>query len=96
MMLTALLIVFVVLQAFDAWTTIKVLRAGGRELNSVVAKVMAVLGRDRSMILLKFASIVTGGVLFWQNQTLALAALTVFYAVVVGNNLVQMRKMGLV
>jgi hypothetical protein len=38
---TALLILFCVLQAADAYTTLTVLKQGGRELNPVMAKLFA-------------------------------------------------------
>lgn len=95
-MLIALLIAIVLLQILDAWTTIQVLKAGGTELNAIMANMMRVMGRDLAVILLKFVAAAIAGVLYWQHQQLALVVLTAFYILVVANNLIQMRRLHLI
>ncbi len=40
----ALVIAAIVLQVYDAWSTIKILRAGGRETNLLMRKLMELIG----------------------------------------------------
>lgn len=95
-MLLTLLIVFMILQVLDAWTTLRVLRAGGRELNALMASLMRAMGRERALIIMKVAGAAIGGALYWQHQQTALSILVFFYMIVVANNFLQMRRMRLI
>lgn len=95
-MLLTLLIVFMILQVLDAWTTLRVLRAGGRELNALMASLMRTMGREHALIIMKFVSAAIGGALYWQHQRFALQLLVFFYLIVVANNFLQMRRMRLI
>lgn len=55
--MTGLLIIFAILNAFDAWTSWQVARFGGRELNPVLARVINKLGLFWTLTLFKTGAI---------------------------------------
>lgn len=94
-MLIALLIVCIVLQILDGWSTMRVLDHGGRELNGVVAWLMNKLGREHGIIVAKALAVLLGIVLVIYKQPIPLAVLDAIYVAVVINNSLTMRRMGL-
>lgn len=96
MTLAMLFAVLVVLQIVDGWTTIAMLRHGGRELNSIMAFAIQCVGRDRAVVLTKLTVVAVGwALLFEPRAEIALGVLVLAYAAVAWWNLHQMRKAGL-
>lgn len=97
--MTTLYVLFallVFLQVVDAWSTITLLRRGGRELNAVMAYAMGCVGRDRAVLLMKLAVVCIGWALLKQPEGVYyLAALVIGYAMVCAWNIKEMRKAGL-
>lgn len=81
-MTLALLLVFAALSALDAWLTLKILKAGGRELNPIVRKAMDRFGRERGLALVKIPTLILAAFLPWWM----LLGLCVLYGVVVCAN----------
>lgn len=87
-----LFVIFLILQALDAFTTYRILAAGGRELNPVLAWAFARVGELPTLTLVKclllgcaVALLVTG----WQYSACVLGVLCVVYVVVVISNFKQ-------
>ena len=80
---TGLLILFVLLQAADVYTTIKVLEQGGRELNPVLAKLFAKFDPLAVMVGIKLAGV---WALWYVNSWMLTLAACVVYAYVVNQN----------
>lgn len=95
MTLTILLIACLILQILDGWSTMRVLDHGGRELNGVLAWLMSKLGREHGIIVAKALTVLLGVVLVIYKQPIPLAVLDAIYVVVVINNSLTMRRMGL-
>lgn len=91
-MITLLLVVYLLLQVGDFWTTQKVLSQGGTEVNPIVAKAMEFLGITEALVLFKGLGAVAGVVIWHYDQTVMLALLTALYAYVVFDNYGQIRK----
>lgn len=84
-----LAILLTLLQAFDGWTTYKIIRRGGSEANPLVAKAISILGLYPALVLLKAgaAALVWILVLFPTNlSAIALPVLTIVYLLVAWHN----------
>lgn len=87
----------VVLQALDAWTTYKIIRAGGRELNGILARLFAKFGLVPGLAISKggLAAMIAGlhWLGAWQGPSVViLGAIAVWYAGIVLHNLGQIRR----
>lgn len=81
----ATLVVFLILQVADVWTTTKALRMGATEANPVIAWVMNRTGRAWPLVKLTLAF--GGGYLMWSEGLLwAIWTLCAVYAIVVISN----------
>jgi hypothetical protein len=86
---TGLLILFCVLQAADVYTTLTVLKQGGRELNPVLAKLFAKFDPLAVMVTLKLLAI---WALWYVNSWMLTLASCVVYAYVVNRNYWEIKK----
>ena len=86
---TGLLILFCLLQAADVYTTLTVLKQGGRELNPVLSKLFAKFDPLAVMVGIKLAGV--GAVWYVNLWWLTLAACCV-YAYVVNRNYWEIKK----
>jgi len=82
----------VALQIADLATTLYILRRGGRELNPLLVKLQGVLGLCGAIIAAK--AVVVALVLLVPIPPILLALLCVWYAYIVGRNLLEMRRKG--
>jgi len=64
-MTIALLILFVTLTAADALLTLRILKAGGRELNQIVRKAMEKFGNVKGMAIVKVPTLILAVFLPW-------------------------------
>ena len=80
---TALLILYVLLQAADVYTTLTVLKQGGRELNPVLAKLFAKFDPLAVMVGIKLVGV---WALWYVNSWMLTLASCVVYAFVVNQN----------
>jgi len=80
---TGLLALFCVLQAADIYTTLTVLKQGGRELNPVLAKLFAKFDPLAVMVGIKLAGV---WALWYVNSWMLTLAACVVYAFVVNQN----------
>ena len=86
---TALLALFCLLQAADVYTTLTVLKQGGRELNPVLAKLFAKFDPLAVMVGIKLAGVVA---LWYVNSWMLTLAACVVYAYVVNRNYWEMTR----
>ena len=78
-----------VLQVFDGWTTYKILRLGGLELNPVVKWLMERIGEYEALVVFKAAAILLVWVIALNPISITpvlLGALGVFYGLVTMHN----------
>ena len=80
---TALLILYVLLQAADVYTTLTVLKQGGRELNPILAKLFTRFDPLAVMVGIKLVGV---WALWWVNSWMLTLAACVVYAFVVNQN----------
>ena len=80
---TGLLILFCVLQAADVYTTLTVLKQGGRELNPILAKLFTRFDPLAVMVGIKLVGV---WALWWVNSWMLTLAVCVVYAFVVNQN----------
>lgn len=91
--MTALIILFAVLNALDGYSTWHILRFGGRELNKPLAWLMEVLGRYWALVLVKvFPVLVVWYLSFNGLSWKVLAVICIAYSVVVVSNFYQLQK----
>ena len=86
---TSLLILFCLLQAADVYTTLTVLKQGGRELNPVLAKLFAKFDPLVVMVGIKLAGV---WALWWVNLWWLTLAACCVYAYVVNRNYLEMTR----
>ena len=86
---TGLLILFCLLQAADVYTTLTVLKQGGRELNPVLAKLFAKFDPLAVMVTLKLLAV---WALWYVNSWMLTLAACVLYAYVVNRNYWEMTR----
>lgn len=82
----------VILQIFDAWTTIAILKQGGREANPVLAKLFNKFGPVAVLCATKAAAIALIVWLHSEDQLYIIGALAVIFTAVVINNLRQVKR----
>lgn len=87
----ALFLILVALQAADAYTTWRVLRGGGRELNPVLRVLMDRIGIVPALAVVKLVAVLFVG-LFLLEHAVILLGLIAVYVLVVWNNWQQLRK----
>ena len=86
---TGLLILFCVLQAADVYTTLTVLKQGGRELNPLLAKLFEKADPLAVMVGIKLAGV---WALWYVNSWMLTLAACVVYAYVVNRNYWEIHK----
>ena len=86
-----LLIALSVLQALDAWTTWRILGAGGRELNPVMRYAISHSGVIPALIAKGTAAVAVAWY-FCLDAPWVLGALVVFYSIVVAFNFRSVKK----
>lgn len=85
---TVFLVIFVVLQVADVWTTDRALKMGKREANPFLARLFEYFNPVKVMVAVKTVAVVAlWYVAFWPLT----AVLCVLYVWVVGNNLQVIR-----
>jgi hypothetical protein len=86
---TGLLILFCLLQAADVYTTLTVLKQGGRELNPVLAKLFAKFDPLAVMVAAKLAGV---WALWYADSWMLTLAACVVYSYVVNRNYWEMTR----
>jgi len=86
---TGLLALFCLLQAADVYTTLTVLKQGGRELNPVLAKLFTRFDPLAVMVGIKLAGV---WALWYVNSWMLTLAACVVYAYVVNRNYWEMTR----
>ena len=87
----------IILQIFDAYTTYKAIKQGGREINPFLVKLADVLkpitnAKWAWLFIAKLVAVVAGYVLYVMNQPEALVVLCVFYIYVVFHNFRELAR----
>ena len=90
-----LLLIFVILQILDIYTTRKILLSGGRELNPVMNFIMLKLGVDPGLILAKVIIVVfvCSLILFVNIDHIIFGLVNLGYALVIINNFNVLKKL---
>ncbi len=85
------LLIFVVLQVLDIWTTLTALKQGGREMNPVLAKAFTYADPLIVMVVIKLAGV---WALWWADMYVITGLMCAMYLYVVSNNLdvIQSKK----
>ena len=78
------LLIFVVLQVLDIWTTLTALKQGHREMNPVLAKAFTYADPLIVMVVIKLAGV---WALWWVDMYALTALMCAMYLYVVSNNL---------
>ena len=91
-MMETILALFILLQYADGWTTYRILKRDGRELNPVLAKLFDQFGAFPSLIVSKVTYVAAGVWLYVDQQMEILLLLSAIYAWVVWHNFRQLRK----
>ncbi len=91
-MMETILALFILLQYADGWTTYRILKRDGRELNPVLAKLFDQFGVFPSLIVIKGTCAAAGVWLYVDQQMEILLLLSAIYAWVVGHNFRQIYK----
>ena len=86
---TGLLVLFCLLQAADVYTTLTVLKQGGRELNPVLAKLFAKFDPLSVLVITKLLGV---WALWWVNLAWLTFAACLVYAYVVVRNYLEIKK----
>ena len=87
--MTLAAILLTLLQVFDGWTTYKILRLGGRDLNPVVRWIMEKIGEYEGLVVIKTFGIVLVWVIALNSINITpvlLAGLGIFYGLVTMHN----------
>ena len=87
-----LLVIFVLLQYADGYTTHRILSRGGRELNPFLAGLFAKFGHIAPLAIVKSAFVAAGIWLYLSQQWQVLLVLDLIYGAVVAHNFKQMAK----
>ena len=91
--MTLALILFIALQLADYLTTLRGLRAGGREANPVMAALFRKVKPELGLALVKLAIVaVVGALVLFDAIYMELFVAVAIYAAIVANNLYQIRK----
>lgn len=89
-MMEIALVVFILLQYADGYTTHRILSRGGRELNPFLSGLFNKFGYLAPLIIVKSLFAAAGAWLYLSQQWQVLLALDVVYGAVVAHNLKQM------
>lgn len=82
-----LLVLFLILQAFDLYSTFQALKTGvGAEANPVMRRLMGWFGVGAALIIKTLVACIVGGLLFYVDATFQLLLLVLIYAVFMYNN----------
>lgn len=84
-------IILAALQFLDAWTTLRVLKEGGRELNPIMRDLFDLLGVEAALIVKGIAVVAVGYACIGYQMAWLTWALCVWYSLVVAWNIRQMR-----
>lgn len=91
--MTALLVVFMVLQAFDFYSTYRVIKSGkGHEDNPFMANAIYEVGLIPTLIIKTAFASASGYWLYSEGQVVVLAVLDVFYCYFMVKNLIVLRS----
>lgn len=93
MMPELLFAVFVALNVLDAAMTLRILKAGGMELNPLMRWFFSKMPPLAAMVLLKGAAITTVGYFLGELPLVAVGAIALVYLIVCVNNALVLRKM---
>lgn len=93
--MTALFVLYVVIVLTDAWSTHKILGAGGRELNPVARWLMEKIGVDLALVVSCSIGVLFAGAFLLDAPWYLLGGLALGHGAVVVNNLRVMHRMGL-
>lgn len=85
-MIWVILAVFAALQAADYWTTDRILRQGGNELNPVLRWFFERFGRRPALLAGKLVAVAAAGWLAMSGSMWPLVAVTAVYGAVVAHN----------
>lgn len=85
-----LLVIFILLQYADGYTTHRILARGGRELNPFLSGLFARFGYLAPLAIVKSLFVGAGAWLYFSQQWQVLLALDAIYAAVVWHNFRQM------
>lgn len=97
--MTALYVLFALLVAADGWTTWRIMKGGGKELNPVMRWLFARLGLEPAIIASRVLALVLGVILAYAAARQNAFALYVFigvmvaFGLVVANNLRVLKAM---
>lgn len=83
---------FCALQAADAVTTVMVLNRNGTERNPIVRWLIERTGIITALLVIKAIVIACGWVMMQRSDTGWLAVVTIFYLLVVANNIRELRS----
>lgn len=88
---TLFLLIFVVLQALDIWTTLTALKRGYREMNPILARLFEVVDPFAALVAVKLVGI---WALWWADMYWLTGLMCAMYVWVINNNLdvIQSRK----
>lgn len=85
------IIILAALQFLDAWTTLRVLKEGGRELNPIMRDLFDLLGVEMALIVKGIAVVAIGYACVDYHMEWLVWVLCVWYSLVVAWNIRQMR-----
>ena len=91
-MLIILAILLIALNIFDSYSTYKILRAGGKEVNPVMNFLIQKLGLVWALVISKLLVLVCISVLVWLEIVYLLVILVCIYAYVAVNNFREIRE----
>lgn len=89
-MLESLFILLIILNVFDFYSTYKILKAGGIEVNPAMNFLIKKLGLITALILSKLIVLVSIVILFYMEMQVLMIVLGLFYLYVAINNFRQM------
>ena len=90
---TNFFLILVALQLADIYTTLRAIKLGAVETNTLVHKLMGIFGLKEGLLLVKIAAMIPLWVFRDLTPLWAWIALIVFYVAVIWNNLGVIRKL---
>jgi len=84
------LLIFIVLQGLDIWTTLTALKQGHREMNPVLAKAFTYADPLTVMVVIKLAGV---WALWWLDMYVLTGIMCAVYLYVVDQNLAVVKKL---
>lgn len=91
-MLIILAILLIALNAFDFYSTYKILRAGGNEINPIMNFLIKKLGLVLALVISKLLVLVCIALLVWLEMVYLIAILVAIYIWVAVHNFREMKK----